>query len=72
MLYFFFDLEGLVVSKADDGGNGFKEGLVDINIGFCVDGEVSQVEKLNDPGFLIGFFVKAVAGQLLLDKLAGS
>ena len=65
-------MEGLVVSKTDDGGNGFEEGLVDINIGLGVDGEVSQVEKLNDPGFLVGFFVKTIAGQLLLDKLAGS
>lgn len=69
--YFFLDLKRLIVCEADDGWDGFEEGLINIDIRFGIDGVVSEVEKLNDSGFLIGLIEESVAGELFLDKFAG-
>lgn len=70
-MYFFLDLEGLVIGKADDGWDGFKEGLINIDIGLGIDGVIGQVEELDDAGLLVGLIEEASASQLFLHQLTG-
>ncbi len=69
---FLLYLERFVVTEADDRGYSLEKGFINGDVGLCIDGVVSQIEKLNDSGLLEGLIVEAVASQLFFDQLTGS
>ena len=69
---FLLDLERLVVAEADDRGHSLEKRFINGDVGLGIDGEVSQVEELNDSGLLEGLIVEAVASQLFFHQLTGS